>query len=405
MDERRRVSVVRRSGRRLLGVVALLSGVVGIVAVPAVSSASAASSTYVIGNIGTYSGPVSGDYGSDRQVLTAWQDATNAAGGINGHHVKVIALDDQGNPTVALQDAQELVQQDHVLAVVDDNSNGGTSYGSYLETAGVPLIGATSNPPAPTDTLFFPVGASTLGEIYGEAASAKLVHASKIAFIYCAESAVCGQVVPLIKTDAAANGATVSYVSAAPETAPSYTAYCLSAKQSGATAILTALASPAVINIAEGCAQQGYKPTFLVGGAPVGPAFSNTSALNGSIAVEGVFPWVQDSTPATKAFHAALTKYEPGVAKSSTYNATTAYSWAGAELFAAGAAKMTGDSPKALATAMYTLKNVTLGGLISPESFSSTKQTNPDCYTQMKQVNDKYTVLNNGKFTCPPASS
>ena len=384
---------------------AVVLGLVAVVGGALAPTAGASESTYVIGNIGTYTGPVSGDYGSDRQVLTAWEKAVNAAGGINGHKVKVIALDDQGNPTVSLQDAQQLVQQDHVLAVVDDNSNGGTNYGSYLEQQGVPLIGATSNPPASTDTLFFPVGASTLGEINGEAAAAKLVDAKKIAFIYCAEAAVCAEVVPLIKADASANGAEVSYVSAAAESAPSYTSYCLAAKQSGATAVLTALASPAVISIAQGCAQQGYNPHFLLGGAPVGPTFEATSGLNGSLAVEGVFPWIQDNTPATEAFHNAVKKYEPSITKSSTWNATTAYTWTGAELFQAAAAKMKGDSPSALATALYSLKGVTLGGLLAPETFSSTKQANPQCYTLMKQESGKYAVLNDGHFTCPASSA
>ena len=74
-------------------------------------------------------------------------------------------------------------------------------------------------------------------------------------------------------------------------------------------------------------------------------------------------------------------------------------------MFAAAAAKMKGDSPADLVTALYSLKNVTLGGLIPPESFSASKQTDPDCYTQIKQESGKYQLVNGGKFACPPASS
>ncbi len=384
---------------------ALFAGGAGLLAVPAAAPASAAPATYVIGNIGTYSGPVSGDYGSDRQVLNAWADYTNAHGGINGHHVKVISEDDQGNPSVGDQVAQELVNQDHVLAVIDDNSNVSAT-GPILQQAGVPLIGSTSVPPAADDDLFFPVGAGTLGETYGEVAGAKIVKAKKVAFLYCTNAAVCAEAIPLIKADAAANGASVSYTAATPEAAPNYTAYCLTAKQSGATVILTALASPAVIAIAQDCEQQGYKPTFILGGAPVGPTFASVSAMNNSIAVEGVFPWIEDSTPATKTFHQAIQKYAPGILTTQTYNATTAYSWADAEMFAAAAAKMKGDSPAALATALNTLKNEDLGGLIAPQSYTAGKQATPSCYSYMKQVNGKYQVLNSGKFSCPaPAAS
>lgn len=48
---------------------------------------------------------------------------------------------------------------------------------------------------------------------------------------------------------------------------------------------------------------------------------------------------------------------------------------------------------------------MTLGGLLAPETFSSTKQANPQCYTLMKQESGKYTVLNDGHFTCPASSA
>ena len=382
---------------------ACLLGTVGTVATVGSSVAGASASTYVIGNIGTYSGPVSGDYNAARLVLTAWEKAENAAGGINGHPVKIISLDDQGNPTIALQDAQQLVQQDHVLAVVDDNSNGGTSYGDYLEKAGVPLVGATSNPPAPTDTLFFPVGPSTLGVVYGEVAAANLVHAKKIGVLYCAESAVCGQAVPLIKADAAKVGTSVTYSAAAPETSPSYAAFCLAAKQSGATALLVLLASPGVISIAQGCKQQGYNVTML--GGVAGPAFAAVPEMNGSVTASAVFPWIENSTPATEAYHTAINKYEPSIKSMSSYNAFAAYPWADLQMFALGAAKMKSATPAGLAAGLNTIKNQNLGGLIGPTTYTAGKQFNPTCYFSVQLKSGKYVALNGGKYTCPPASA
>ena len=137
------------------------------------SPAGAAPSTYVIGNIGTYTGPASGDYIEIVPLIKAWQSWTNAHGGINGHQVKVITADDQANPSLGLQAAQKLVQQDHAIAIVGSSSNGGTGYSTYLQGAKVPLIGATANPAAPSDLLFFPVGGGALSVQAASVASAR----------------------------------------------------------------------------------------------------------------------------------------------------------------------------------------------------------------------------------------
>lgn len=395
-------------GRWVVGSLALSLGcaalVLGTTALISAVPAAATGSTYVIGNIGTYTGALSGDYNSDPQVLKAWAEWTNAHGGINGHPVKVISLDDQGNPSTVLQDSEKLVQQDHILAMVDVNTNGGPSFAPYLQTQKVPVIGATSNPPGTTDLYYYPVGTGEVASVYGTVASGKLVSAKNIAVVYCAESPTCAEIVGAVKSFGSPNGEAVTYSAAAPESAPSYASYCLAAKQSGATALITALTSASTVGVAQSCSQQNYHPTFLVVGAPVGPAFLGQSALNGSIATTAVFPYVLDNTPATEAFHQALKKYAPSVLKSSTYNVTTADAWADAQMFAAAAAKMKTATPAGLVKALDSLRNVTLGGLIAPESFSATQQANPTCYAYMKQVSGKYVPVDGGHFQCMPAS-
>ncbi len=369
------------------------------------SPAGAAPSTYVIGNIGTYTGPASGDYIEIVPLIKAWQSWTNAHGGINGHQVKVITADDQANPSLGLQAAQKLVQQDHAIAIVGSSSNGGTGYSTYLQGAKVPLIGATANPAAPSDLLFFPVGGGALSVQAGSVASAKLVNAKKIAVIYCAEAAVCKQFVPVIQTQATANGMTLSYSSAAPESAPSYTAYCVSAKQSGATAIIPALQGNTVVSLAQGCASQNYHPTWLASSPGDGPTFLKEPAMNGSIVAEGVFPYVLNNSPATTAFHDAIKKYAPAILKSTGYNQALAYVWSDFQMFAKAASTMKSNTPAALTTSLTKVKNETLGGLIGPQSYSATKQTNSTCYALMKQTDGKYVAIDGGAFKCPPATS
>jgi branched-chain amino acid transport system substrate-binding protein len=48
-------------------------------------SAAAASGDWVIGSIGSYSGPFASSLGPTQQTIDAWADSVNAAGGIDGH--------------------------------------------------------------------------------------------------------------------------------------------------------------------------------------------------------------------------------------------------------------------------------------------------------------------------------
>ncbi len=47
----------------------------------------------------------------------AYYDMVNAAGGVKGRKIKLIARDDQYNPSIALQQMRNLVQQDHIFLV------------------------------------------------------------------------------------------------------------------------------------------------------------------------------------------------------------------------------------------------------------------------------------------------
>jgi branched-chain amino acid transport system substrate-binding protein len=60
----------------------------------AAASGTATGTPFVVGAMGTFGGVASGSTGDTKTVFEDWVDATNAAGGINGHPVKAILLDD-----------------------------------------------------------------------------------------------------------------------------------------------------------------------------------------------------------------------------------------------------------------------------------------------------------------------
>src|SRR5258708_22074352 len=73
-----------------------------------------------------------------------WVKWTNAHGGINGHPVHLTLLDDAGDATTSLSEVKQLVQQDHVVAIIGSNSPVATSWSTYIKQVKVPVIGGTS---------------------------------------------------------------------------------------------------------------------------------------------------------------------------------------------------------------------------------------------------------------------
>jgi branched-chain amino acid transport system substrate-binding protein len=69
---------------------------------------------FIIGNVGTTSGPLGKRYGVMQQAVQVWADVVNKHGGIAGHPVRVEAGDDANDPARHLSLVQQMVEQQHV---------------------------------------------------------------------------------------------------------------------------------------------------------------------------------------------------------------------------------------------------------------------------------------------------
>jgi len=109
------------------------------------SSGSANKSPYMVGFISSQTGGASSSYAGSVRGAEARVDALNAAGGINGHPVKLVIYDDQSSPTGNATAAQLLIQKG-VLGVIDDTSFtfGGAA---ALTRAKLPVTGASIDGP------------------------------------------------------------------------------------------------------------------------------------------------------------------------------------------------------------------------------------------------------------------
>ena len=91
-----------------------------------------------VGNITAIGGPLGPEvFSPSLYGATAYFDALNASGGVNGRKINFITCDDQENPNQDVACAQKLIQQDKVFAFVGNDSDNETS-ATYTNSQAVP---------------------------------------------------------------------------------------------------------------------------------------------------------------------------------------------------------------------------------------------------------------------------
>jgi branched-chain amino acid transport system substrate-binding protein len=365
------------------------------------STGTATGSPLVIGSICSCTGPQAAQFGDANKVITAWANSVNASGGINGHPVKLISLDDAQNPSTSLQDVKKLVEQDHVMAIVSDLSLVDATWAKYVTQKGIPVVGGAS----PETTFgqypdFFPSGGTLITLAAGTIVSAQ--GKKNLGVLYCAESPVCAQIVPLAQLSGSLVGLKITpqKISA---TAPSYASNCLALKSAGADALYVADNGPIAQRVVSGCAQQGYKPALVDNVTSVTNAILTDPNWSGTKLVGTDANPFDSSLPAIKAFQDAVNKSFPGLTHSASWAYDDIYPWTAGALFQAAAkAGNLGPSstPADVIKALYLLKNETLGGLQPPITYHPGQPAFTPCWFTEQVSGGQFASLNGDKPTC-----
>lgn len=366
------------------------------------TSAAAPSGTPIkIGNIGSYTGTQASSEAGAQKVIKAWAQSVNDSGGINGHPVDLIVKDLGNNLSGGLAAAKELVESDHVVAIVGEQDNADSTWAPYVASKGVPVIGGLSiDLPFVTNPDFFPSGSNIFALIYGQLVEAKK-EGTKYAFLYCAESPQCASAVPLQTGLAHALGLQVAMSAKVAATAPDYTAVCQQLKNSGAQTYEIGSGSAIVVHIANACAAQGVTAKQVTVDGTVTPLFLKEPALDGTIAAEAVVPFVDTTTPGGQAYQALLAKYLPDLGDANGPNAM--YAFVAGKIFEKAAGAVTGDVTSAsLKTALYSFKDETFDGLTPPITYTQGKPTSVNCYFLLGVSGGKFTEPNGAKTQCAP---
>lgn len=241
----------------------------------------------------------------------------NAKGGVKGHKINLIQVDDHSTAAGALTAAQLLVQKDHVLGIIEV-SNYTNGAARFLQQNHVPIVGPGSDGPEWSDPSYnnmFPsygsfnpkyVAPSTFGTFFKSQGVTKFASVGFNALagqgsVHEANESVKAAGIPVVYTN-----------TSSPVGSTDFGAISLALKASGADGLF--LGMPAVSNIALVTAlkQAGANIPVILG-----PGYgSDTLSSQPSVtAMQGVYflSWAEtqsDNDSATQDQQAALAKYE-----------------------------------------------------------------------------------------------
>jgi branched-chain amino acid transport system substrate-binding protein len=338
---------------------------------------SASGDVIKIGNIGSYTSPQSPSYIGSVATLQAWESYVNSHGGVNGHKIDLIIEDDQGNAATAVTEVRQLIQQDHVVAIVGEDSYVDSAWAPIPEAAGIPVIGGGPyDPVMETNPDFFPSGTTALPAGFGLMQLTKSI-GSSVGLLYCAEAPICEQSVPLYRSFGSAVGVQLKVAQSVSASAPNYTAQCQALIDSKASAIAINDASEIAERIVDACYTQGLRARLVQPGGIVSESWLKDPAAQNVLTVSFDAPYFDTSVSGVRTMLELLKNNNLG----QTPSGGAIFAYTGAQLFLAAADAVKGSvTPDSLKSALYAMKGETLDGLAPPLTYTKGSGTSVLCY-------------------------
>lgn len=305
-----------------------------------------ATHTITIGTTGPQTGPLSAAYESTYGAIARLAAANNT---VNGWKIKYVQLDDQYQPAKALANAQQLIQQEHIFALV---AQGGSPTNAavlpYLVGNGVPDVG--------------PVTES--GIVLTKYASARNVFAFEPPYAQLAaydlqyvHDNLPGSYAVVYQSGAAGGPAAAGWkyqgdklgVSAAATvstsaTATDFSGYAGTLKASGAKTVLTWMAPSQLAALIQAANAIGYTPRWVADWPDLSDSFLKLlgPSANGMLFGNWVPPTVNPSPEVTKVID-AIKSSTPDKSPS----VTAVLGWIGMDIFIEGLTRATahGETP------------------------------------------------------------
>jgi branched-chain amino acid transport system substrate-binding protein len=348
----------------------------GVPGTPAPGSPAAAgrdTSPVRIGTICNCSGPAGSSLAPPIDALRAWVQFTNAKGGINGHPVELIVVDDRSDPSRARAAAQDMVENRGVVAIIPFAVLTHSGMGPYVKEKRIPLIGgdhASDN--YCQNEMYFPQGTCREGWAYGGMkALAELFKERNLGVLACVESDICPFTIDVAKKYASSLGFKLVYTGQASIASPDFSAQCLSAKGAGVDVLLIQMELNSMRRIGGQCGRQGFKPKY--GSFQQDVTFESVPEYEGMPLGNQTFSYSYEG-PETAEFRKALAQYAPQASNGGYF----ANAWAAGKALEKAIAQIQGPvTSAAILEQLWTFKNETLGGLTVPLTYVKDTPTVP----------------------------
>lgn len=347
----------------------------------------------VIGQIGEFSGIAGAAQSPAQTGLQAWAKYVNARGGVSGHPVKLISLDNGGDSAKAKSMAQQLVEQEGAVAIV--GAFVALSFPglvAYTQPHGIPVIGGDlSDAGWHQNSYVFPQGTTQSSLNLGFAQTAARAGKKKLAFFYCIELPACSSSYAALKNGGAKKqGVDLVYGAQVSVGTLNFQSQCSSAKKAGANAVYIIGDAGMTSRMLRDCRQVGLDALYLAPGIATSNSQQSDPNADGLVGLAYDFPYMDSSSAAAREFQSAMSTY----ARGADLNGSSAQAWVAGQLFAEAVAKIPAGekvTSKNLVQAMYKVSGTTVGGLAPKLVYRPGKPApSIDCYYTVRIRNGRW---------------
>jgi ABC-type branched-subunit amino acid transport system substrate-binding protein len=230
-------------------------------------------------------------------------NSVNAAGGIDGHPVRIVVCDEKLDPNANIACGREAVS-DKALAAVGTLAGGGDGYAKVLSAAGIPDVGVVPNYPINlTDPLAFPIVGATQADMIAAPQLCKRLGATtiKVAVLQFPESqALVKANIPIGLKLAGLQAATVTY----PTTQTDYAPVAASLMSGGTNCITGVPSTGSAALITQALRQAGYTGVIIWEAAVIQSNLKSLGAAAKGLYLLGSVPAPSVTSPGMKEFFA-----------------------------------------------------------------------------------------------------
>ena len=362
-------------------------------------------SEILFGSFGVEAGVLGVISGPAPPAIRAWTADVNSRGGLGGHPVRVIMVDDGGDPARAQSAVRQMVEKDHVLAFLYPYAIGTlVPVLPYLEEKGIPVLGQMGAETLAdySAAVFQPFMAADKGTAWGFVNGIiAQTDKRKLGILWCREVAACQLVKDGIKRITPYQGAEVVYDAQISLAQPDYTAEVLGAERAGVDVLITFADVATVNRVAQSAHRQNYRPVLsATHNMQHRDILAYQSELDGLVTYSRIPPY---DSPRMADYKRAMSTYQPKAPLGELGGAAYVM---GKLLETKIAALLDDDpTPAELTEAMYTLHGETLGGLLPPITFPRAKdrsEVNP-CVIPVTFKGGKFVTKDAAEsFVCAP---